>query len=100
MAIVTVFRSRLRPGAEVEYLPVAHEIERVARSMDGFVEMHAYVADDGERVTVVWFSDRQHQAAWAAHPDHRAAQKRGREEFYSWYDITVAEQLDRRSFGS
>lgn len=98
MIVVTVFRSRLLPGVEVAYRAVADEMDRLVRSMEGFLDQSFYTSNDGERVTVVRFADRDSQRAWAEHPDHLKAQRRGREEFYSWYDISVSEQTYAHSF--
>ena len=98
MAILTVFRSRLRPGIADAYVVVANEMSRLAHSMDGFLEEKMFLAPDGERVTIVRFADMESQRTWAKHPDHLNAQRRGREEFYSWYSITVAEEEYSREF--
>jgi len=95
---VTVFRSRLRPGVESAYEPVSLEMNRIAASMEGFIDQKSYVAQDGERVTLVGFSDRGCQRKWAHHPDHLAAQDRGRREFYAWYDISVGEETYGRAY--
>jgi len=100
MTIVTVFRSRLRDGVEGEYEPLAEEMSRIASSMTGFIDQKFYVAPDGERVTVVRFVDEASHRAWARHPEHLRAQRRGRDEFYSWYDISVAEESHGRTFAT
>ena len=89
-AIITVFRNRLRSEATADYAELAPEILRLARSMPGFVDAKTFAADDGERVTVVTFADRASHDAWRDHPDHRAAQRRGIDEFYADYSIQVA----------
>ena len=89
--VVTVFRSRLRPEHEAEYHLLAPRIEELARSMPGFVDVAFFTADDGERVTVVTFASRAEHDAWRDHPEHRAAQRLGRERFYSSYSIQVGE---------
>jgi heme-degrading monooxygenase HmoA len=93
MTVLTVFRSRLRPGVEEDYREVAIEMSRLVRLIDGFVDEKFYEAPDGERVTIARFADLTSEQAWASNPDHVAAQRRGRAEFYSWYDISVAEEL-------
>lgn len=98
MTIVTVFRSRLRPGVDAAYGDVADEMRRLVRLMDGFVDESFYMSSDGERVTIVRFRDSETQRAWAELPEHLAAQRRGRDEFYSWYDISVCEETYRRTF--
>jgi len=87
--MVTVFRSRLRPGVEDAYEPVAVRMEALARSMPGFVDFKGFVAPDGERVSVITFADPESQRAWRDHPDHREAQRLGRDEFYATYTIQV-----------
>lgn len=89
--IVTVFRNRLRTGAEGDYGPVAAGMLDLARAMPGFLDAKTFGSPDGERVTVVTFADRASHDAWRDHPLHRAAQRRGVEEFYSTYSIQVAE---------
>lgn len=98
-AILTVFRSRLRPeAAALGYQQLADDMERRARAMPGFVEFTTFTADDGERVSVVVFDDIDHHDAWRKDPEHRAAQQRGVEEFYAEYRITVAEVVRRHTY--
>jgi heme-degrading monooxygenase HmoA len=99
VTIVTVFRSRLRPGVEDAYGEVADEMSRLVRAMDGFVDEKFYTSPDEERVTIVRFRDRESQRAWAELPQHVAAQRRGRDEFYTWYDISVSVESYQRTFG-
>jgi heme-degrading monooxygenase HmoA len=97
--IVTVFRSRLRPDAgDHGYHELATEMESRARTMPGFMDFKSFDAPDGERVSLIMFDNREHQEAWRRDPEHRAAQKRGRDQLYSEYSIQVCEQLDRRDF--
>ncbi|GAB2774803.1 hypothetical protein GCM10027020_29910 [Nocardioides salsibiostraticola] len=64
-------------------------VAELARSMPGFVETKTFVAEDGERATVVTFADPAAHAGWREHPRHRSAQRRGIEEFYETYSIAV-----------
>lgn len=98
-AVVTVFRSRLRHDAEANgYGELATRMEARARSMPGFVDFKAFSASDGERVSIIVFDTLEHQRAWRDDPEHRAAQRRGREAFYAEYSISVCERLHRRTF--
>jgi heme-degrading monooxygenase HmoA len=96
--VVTVFRSRLRPEAGAEYEETAHRMLELARAMPGFVDFKAFVADDGERVSVITFATVEDHRAWRDHPEHRAAQKLGRERFYASYRITVGEVASHHDF--
>ena len=96
--IVTVFRSRLRPEGAGAYHDTAPRLEELARTVEGFEDIKTFEADDGERVSVVTFSSWEAHQRWRDHPEHRAAQRRGREEFYASYDIAVAEVLHEHHF--
>jgi heme-degrading monooxygenase HmoA len=87
--IVTVFRSRLNPQAQEEYAQWAARISELAKAMPGYISHKGFVAEDGERVTIVEFDTAEHQRAWSLHPEHAAAKKKGRASFYSEYDIKV-----------
>lgn len=87
--IVTVFRSRLRGEHQEEYARVAAEMKALAQAMPGFVSIKTFVAEDGERVSIVEFASEETHAAWREHPAHREAQRMGREKFYSAFRIQV-----------
>jgi heme-degrading monooxygenase HmoA len=96
--IVTIFRSRLNPDAAGDYPAVAADMSAKAQAMPGYVSHKIFTAEDGERVTIVEFDSPQSHRAWAEHPDHRAAQKQGRDSFYSEYTIQVCEVKSSREF--
>ncbi len=87
--IVTVFRSRLQPGAETEYLEWIARMSALAKTMPGYISHKAFVAQDGERVTIVEFESAEQQQVWATHPEHLAAMKKGRTSFYSEYQLQI-----------
>jgi heme-degrading monooxygenase HmoA len=91
--IVTVFRARLRPENSEAYFKLAGELGAEAETMPGFVSRKVYVAEDGERVTIVEFESEETHRGWAEHHRHRAAQKLGREQFYSEYSLQVRQTL-------
>jgi len=97
-AVVTVFRSRLRPEHAAEFFALAAQLGEEASGMPGFVSRKVFVAEDGERVTIVEFESKDTHSAWAAHPAHRAAQRLGREKFYSEYSISVCEVMRTHAF--
>ena len=55
--VVTVFRSRLNPGVQDEYGPMAARMSALAKSMPGYISHKGFVAEDGERVTIVEFEN-------------------------------------------
>jgi heme-degrading monooxygenase HmoA len=89
--IVTIFRNRLRDDAQPEYGEVLARMAQLARAMPGFVATKTFVAEDGERCTIVEFADEASHRAWATHGEHVGAKARGREAFYSDYSLQVCE---------
>jgi heme-degrading monooxygenase HmoA len=96
--VVTIFRSRVRPTAVGEYEVVSEQMVTLARAMPGLLDYKTFVADDGERVTIVTFASMEEHEAWRSHPEHRQAQLLGRERFYETYDIAVCQRLRDNHF--
>lgn len=89
--VVTVFRNRLRADAQPAYGDELAVVAALARSMPGFVETKTFVAEDGERATIVTFADPEAHRAWREHPRHREAQRHGIADYYEEYSIAVGE---------
>ena len=87
--IVTVFRSRVRNETLGEYAPLATRMSELATKMPGYVSHKGFVADDGERVTIVEFESEEAHRAWAQHAEHVEAKKKGRSTFYAEYKIQI-----------
>jgi heme-degrading monooxygenase HmoA len=96
--IVTVFRSRLMPGVGDDYAPVAQRMSELAATMPGYISHKSFLAEDGERVTVVEFESEAGMRAWRMHPEHIVAQRNGRQLYYSEYTIQVCEVVREASF--
>ena len=94
--IVTVFRSRLKPGLDEEYVALVDQMEKLARTMPGYISHKGFFADDGERVTIVEFEHEEGLHAWRANPEHIEAQKLARQKYYTEYHVQVC-TLDRES---
>jgi len=92
--VITIFRSRLRPEHAEEYERLAPRIRALAESMPGFVSCKTFTAADGERVSIEVFESQETQDAWRNHPEHREAQRLGREKFYAEFRIQVC-HVDR-----
>jgi heme-degrading monooxygenase HmoA len=95
---LTVFRSRLRDDVPDDYDQLSDDLETRARTFPGFVEFKMFSAADGERLALVTFASDEAEAAWRADEQHRAAQQRGRDEFFSEYDIAVCTVQRRHSW--
>ncbi len=87
--VVTVFRSQRRDVSESAYVDVAGAMEAAARAAPGFTDFKTFVAEDGERVSLVTFDSPATHRAWRDDPRHRRAQLQGRDEFYLEYTVQV-----------
>ena len=95
--LIVLFRSKLVDAPE-GYAEMADEMEALARTMPGFIDVKAYKAEDGERLTVVWWQDEETLRAWRTNARHLVAQKTGREKWYQYYNLEVAEVVRTRQF--
>lgn len=98
--VVTIFRSRLKPENQDEYYQWAGRMAALARTMPGYVSHKSFVADDGERVTIVEFRDEESQRVWATNAQHVEAKKKGRADFYAEYKLQVCKVERESVFGS
>jgi heme-degrading monooxygenase HmoA len=94
--LITVFRSRLRPGLRDEYVALAERMNEIAKTIPGYISHKGFFADDGERVTIVEFEHEEGLRAWRTNPEHMAAQKLGWQKYYTEYHVQVC-TLDRES---
>ena len=99
--IVVIFRNRVKSGAAVaeEYAALSARMRELAEGMPGFLGIKSYVARDGENVSISRFEDEEALTAWREYPEHRAAQRAGRERLYSSYALEVASVDRSRNFG-
>ena len=84
--LLIMFRSKLVSSARFDgYSEMADEMDQLVRTMPGFIDAKAFTAEDGERLTVIWWQDEETLRAWREQARHRIAQRLGRER---WYSIT------------
>jgi len=96
--IVILFRSMLTPEAGTDYTETSDSLFARASEWPGFVALKSYTGEDGERLTVVWWKDAATLRTWREDPTHADAQARGRERWYQWYEMDVAEIVRESRF--
>ena len=75
---------------QTEYLETIGRMVELASGMPGFIGIEsAHEGETGEIVISYW-TDEEAIANWKRHAEHRAAQQRGREQWYSGYVVRVA----------
>ena len=96
--ILTVFRSRLNEASREGYDQQVGITAALAEKAVGFLGHKMFVAEDGERITLVEFDSMENQRAWSLSSEHKLAAIAGRKGFYSHYTIQVCTVLRQSSF--
>jgi heme-degrading monooxygenase HmoA len=97
-SVISLFRFRTRdltPAQREEYGSTLKQMLALASATPGIISFHRYTSDDGETLAVTEFASVAAQAAWRDHPEHCKAQQRGRNEFYSEYEIINCAVMQR-----
>ena len=63
--------------------------EELAEGQEGFLGLESVRGEDGEGITISYWSSREAFASWRVHPEHREAQERGRRDWYAQYRLTI-----------
>jgi heme-degrading monooxygenase HmoA len=96
--IVIVFRCRPKADVGQDYLSLAMRMSELAQKMPGHISHKSFAAEDGEWVTIVEFASEQELRAWREHPEHVAAQEKGRKLYYTEYHIQVCNVVRESKF--
>jgi heme-degrading monooxygenase HmoA len=96
--LVIVFRCRPKAGIGQDYMTLAMRMSELAAKMPGHISHKSFAAEDGEWVTIVEFASEPELRAWREHPEHIDAQQKGRELYYSEYQIQVCEVVRESKF--
>ena len=93
-----IFTAQRSLSGDDIYDITADRMVLLAQHQPGFLGVESVRGDDGIGITVSYWVDREAIANWRRHSEHMAAQALGRQEFYDWYRIRVAEVVSESSF--
>jgi heme-degrading monooxygenase HmoA len=94
--LITVFRSRLKPGLTEDYNAAVQRMSELAETMPGYISHKTFFAQDGERCTIVEFGHEEGLRTWRTNAEHLAAQKNAKLKYYTDYSVQVC-TLERES---
>lgn len=80
------------------YGETAERMEELVRQVPGYLGMDHAQTPGGLAITVGYFRDADAIERWRSDVEHRAAQKRGRAEWYESYSLHVAKVERSHSF--
>jgi heme-degrading monooxygenase HmoA len=93
---VAVIFTSLRTDGDHGYAEMSERMVELAQRYDGYLGIES--ARDGLGISVSYWTDHAAALAWKLDVDHLAAQRLGRERWYSAYRVRVAEVV--RDYGS
>lgn len=65
-------------------------MDELSQKQDGYLGIESYRNEDGKGVTISYWKSEDDIRNWKKVVDHLAAQKLGREKWYSYYSTRVA----------
>ncbi|MFF8099882.1 antibiotic biosynthesis monooxygenase family protein [Streptomyces sp. NPDC016640] len=86
VAVFTTVRTQDRS----EYGETSARMEDLVKDVPGYLGMDHAQTPGGLGITVGYFRDADALAEWRSNAEHRAAQKRGRDQWYRSYTLHVA----------
>jgi heme-degrading monooxygenase HmoA len=88
--VLVLFGRKLREDADLEdYEATNKRMNELVATMPGFISFVPCTNTDGEEFALVRFESEEALRAWRTHPEHRKAQRKGRESYYEWYWVQV-----------
>ena len=89
--LAVIFTAQRSLSGDDIYDITADRMVALAQRQPGFLGVESVRGDDGIGITVSYWTDRQAIANWRKNTEHLAAQSLGRQEFYDWYRVRIAE---------
>jgi heme-degrading monooxygenase HmoA len=86
---VAVFTT-IRTGEQDGYPETNARMEELVNQVPGYLGMDHAQTPGGLGITVGYFRDAEALTQWRTDEEHRAAQKRGRAEWYQSYTLHIA----------
>lgn len=91
---VVIFTAVFSGRAAEEYAETSARMVALMQESPGFLGYETAQGEGGGEITVCYWDSEEAVRIWRQNAEHLAAQKRGREAFYSAYHIRVA-RVDR-----
>jgi len=93
-----IFTAQRTLSDEDMYQMMSQRMVQLSQEQPGFLGLESVRGDDGIGITVSYWVDRESIRNWRVHAEHLMVQQMGRQEFYEWYQLRVAEVVNHRSF--
>ena len=95
-----IFTTQRTQSGDDIYEIMSSRMVALAQQQQGFLGLESVRSDDGIGITVSYWTDREAINNWGRQAEHVSVMTMGRQEFYQWYRIRIAEVLTDRAFMS
>jgi heme-degrading monooxygenase HmoA len=97
--IAVIFEVEPAPGERQTYLDAAANLKPLLETIDGFISVERFqsLADENRILSLSFWRDEAAVAHWRTMPDHRAAQRMGRNGVFADYRLRIASVI--RDYG-
>jgi heme-degrading monooxygenase HmoA len=93
-----IFTAQRSLSGDDIYEITSDRMMQLAQQQPGFLGVESVRGDDGLGITVSYWRDRDSIRNWRMNSEHLVAQEMGRQEFYQWYRVRIAEVADDHAF--
>ncbi|QND47308.1 antibiotic biosynthesis monooxygenase [Rhizobium lusitanum] len=90
LACYAVISSSQRTKTDNGYAEAAERMEELIATMPGYLGAESVRGADGFGITVAYFDTEENILAWRNQAEHADARRRGREEWYSHFEVRIA----------
>jgi heme-degrading monooxygenase HmoA len=88
--VAVIFTSQRTAGDDAGYAEAAAAMDALAAAQPGYRGVDSARDAAGFGITVSWWADEAAAVAWREHPVHARIRARGRERWYTRYEVAVA----------
>lgn len=96
--VLALFAFRVRPEMQTEFHDSVGRMSELVQAGPGFISMDLFTSQDGRTLAVPRFDSEEALLAWRNHPEHLAAQKKGKDAYFDDYWIDVCQVVRSYDF--
>jgi heme-degrading monooxygenase HmoA len=96
--VLALFAFRVRPESQAEFQETVHRMVELVQKVPGFISMDMFQSEDGRMLAVPRFESEEALLTWRNHPEHKAAQAKGKAAFFEDYWIDVCSTIRSYEF--
>lgn len=93
--IIAVFRFHPAQKTVDEMDKLYGEMSDIVSAMSGYVAHKVFRSEDGERVVIGEWADKDAFLAWDRHPEHKKAKELGKAYMFDSYYVAVGDIFER-----